>query len=312
MSFPQGIQNPTAISLSGVSVSTWTTLSAGTVPAGCTGMIAVLSVGNGNYVRDFRAVGSSETATAVGTSNAEQYYELIPLNSSGQFQYYTTNTTPTTDVLTPLVWLGPEWTFLTPKVAMPAMTTTLATYSTGGNAPGAVAAAFKAYSGGINEYWVGHPLITPSVAPDGNANPSTIIAGLDGSQEFAGKCITSGVTPYLVAYCTGGYTGFTSGGVLLNVTPGTTGSNQNLPTDTGAVWAAYYGKQTTLAAISASPQGTTWTPPSKELAQQQGGMIVISEPAQINIPTTTSIYEIGYFSVPLVVGGGLLLTGCGS
>lgn len=300
-SFPNPILNPTSISLSGVTTSTWTTLASG-APSGATGMAYLLSVGAGSFVRETRKNGSTDAYISDACGSSDNLLRFCGLDGSGNFQYYTTNTTPTNDAIYPLIWFGGEATFPTNIIAMGStLTGSYTTYSTGGNAPGALAAVFNIHGGSDYASFFRHPSSSDDFA---NANEAATrrdwLTALNAGQQYAAKAGNTGRQPYLVCYFTSNYVTPSNFNSVVR-TPGTAGSYQNLSTsgDNSPLAIVYYlDSPSTSYTFQLSGQTSAWTaptaPPGGNFASQQ----LAIAPAQANIQNVAlAIYEQGYFTL---------------
>lgn len=158
MSFPDSILSPfSAVSLAGITDATWFTVSSG-APANATGMLYLLATGTGgSVVRETRKTGSSDNYVSDTIQNATQTVRAVGLNGSGQFDYYG-QTNASTDLIYPLIFFGSEATFPTNIIIMGStLTTSYATYSTGGNAPGGLAAIFAIHGSNDYDVYFRHP-----------------------------------------------------------------------------------------------------------------------------------------------------------
>lgn len=317
MSFPQFVLNPAAITLSGLSQSTWSGAIASGAPAGATGMLCAVAGPNGSVVRELRKNGSTDNYTSDGgVAVGSLVYRFVGLDSSGQFNYFSASTTPNSDTIYPIAYFGSEAVFPTNIIAMGStLTTSYATYSTGGNAPGAIAAVFAIHGGSDFNSYFRHPSSTDSFA---SVNESTTtrhwLCALDGSQEYAGKAGTAGRQPYLVAYFTNGYSPNTN---VVDRTPGTFGSYQNISSsgDTSPVGIAYHGYcSSTAALLQISEQTSTWSAPDDNIAGKFSANVFAGAPVQANLASANiALKELGYFFVPTNTNGGRLgLLGVGS
>lgn len=299
MAFPQFIQNPVAISLAGLTDATWTTLASG-APAGASGM-AILLVGGsgGSTAREFRKTGSSDNYVSDTSSTSQQTVRWVGLNGSGQFDYYGGNVA-TSDLIYPLAYFGAEATFPTAIVAMAStLTTSFATYSTGGHATAGLAAVFAIHGASDYNSYFRLPTSTDDFSNNNESNVARrdFFCALDGSQQYGAKAGTAGRQPYLVCYFTSNVVTTTN---ATTRTPGTAGSYQNLSTagDTAPIGAAYYlHAPSTTYAYQLSAQGTSWTAPNDNNAGGYAGPGLAYTPAQANIANLALVVsELAYFT----------------
>ena len=301
MSFPSFIQSPTAISAAGFASGSWNIGIASGAPAGATGM-AVLLVGNaggGSIAREFRKTGSTDNYIADALPASEQVVRFVGLNGSQQFDYYS-GAAATGDLIYPLAYFGPEATFPTNIIVMAStLTTSFATYGTGGNAPGGIAAVFAIHGGGDYDTYFRHPSSTDAFQ-NGNesaAGRRDFFCALDGTQEYAAISGNAGRQPYLVCYFTSNVTCNTN---AVARTPGTAGSYQNLSTagDTSPIGHMYYLRSpSTSYTYQLSGQGTSWTAPNVAPAATLAGPGLAYSPAQANIQNLALIVsELAYFT----------------
>jgi len=303
MTFPQFVQNPTAINLAGLSASTWTTFASG-APAGATGMAALIVGNSGTQARELRKTGSSDTFTADTIASSQQVVRFTGLNGSGQFDYWSAGGNQTSDLIYPLAYFGPEATFPTNQIIMGSTLTTsfVNNYSTGGNAPSAIAAVFAIHGGNDVSCYFRHPSSTDTLQ---NGNESTArrdwFCALNGSQQYSAIAGTAGRQPYLVCY-------FTSNVVEANAathnvvvrTPGTAGSYQNLSSsgDTNPIGTLYYLRSPSASeAFQLSGLGTAWSAPNQVPCGTLAGLGLAYTPAQANIASTVLVInELAYFT----------------
>ena len=283
-------------------------------------MLCAVAGPNGSVVRELRKNGSTDNYTSDGgVAVGTLAYRFVGLDSSGNFNYFSGSTTPNSDTLYPIAFFGAEATFPTNIIAMGStLTTSYATYSTGGNAPGALAAVFAIHGGSDFNSYFRHPSSTDSFASvnDGGTTRHWLCS-LDGTQEYAAKAGTAGRQPYLVCYFTKGYSpGATP--TLTDRTPGTFGSYQNIAStgDTSPVGIAYHAfSSTTAQVMQISEQGSTWSAPNDNIAGKFSANVYAGAPVQANLATSAlALKELGYFFVPAGAGGFQQLgaLGCGS
>lgn len=301
MAFPDFLQSPSAISTAGLTSNQWNTLSSG-APPGASGMTIRLVGGSGSGAREFRKTGSSDTYTTDSTPSTQQLDRWVGLkagqNGVNDFDFY--SLTASTDVITPLVYWGPEVTFPTNQIIMPStLTTSMATYSTGGNAPSALAGVFRIRGAGDFDSYFRHPSSTDTFQ-NGNENASCgrdFFCALNGTQQYAAVAGTAGRQPYLVAYFTSNVV-IPTNGIAVTRTPGTAGSYQNLATtgDTSPVGIIYYMHSNTSYAFQLSGQGTSWSAPNTVYAGAYAGPSIAYAPAQANIANLAlAVSELAYF-----------------
>lgn len=301
MSFPNPILSPfTAINAAGFASGSWNTGIASGAPAGATGMRVLLVGGTGaNIAREFRMTGSSDNYVSDVCAANQQHYRYVGLNSSGQFDYYSA-TNATTDLIYPLCYFGAEATFPTNIIAMASTTTTsYATDSTSGNAPGAIAAVFNIHGGGDYATYFRHPSSTDDFANanEGAGGRRDWFCALNGSQQYAVKAGNAGRQPYLVCYFTSNVTVNTNAVVR---TPGTAGSYQNLSTtgDVNPIACEYYiHSPSTAYAYQLSGQGSGGTAPNDNGSANYAAPAFAYAPAQVNIANTALVVsELAYFT----------------
>lgn len=316
---PTPILNPAAVSFTGFSVSAWNTVTAANsgAPVGASGLAYLLVTANASFVRETRT-GPADSPTDNYVSDTmgqnQQTLRFCKLDGNGAFQYYTTNTTPTTDTLYPLMWFGAEAVWPVSIIAMPTMTNAFATYSTGGNAPLGIAAVFNIHGANDNAAYFRLPTSTDNWENGGNENAGRrdYMTMLDSSQNYAAKAGTTGRQPYLVMYMTTGFTGYST---AVDRTPGTAGSYQNLSTsgDSSPVAILYqmYNSSGTQVAYQLSGQGSTWTAPSQVPGGKFSANAIAYAAAQVNIATTAmAVKELGYFTQTIAApypGGGVFV-----
>jgi hypothetical protein len=266
-------------------------------------MTIKLAGGVGSAAREFRGADSTDNYVSDACTN-QQYTRWCRLqpgqNGVNDFQYYSAAAAPANDVITPLVFWGPEATFLQNIVAMSTLTTSYATYGTGGNAPAGLAAVFSIH--GTNDYdvYFRHPSSTDAFdnGNEGVARRDWFCA-LNGTQQYAAKAGNAGRQPYLVCYFTSNVV-VPANGIAVTRTPGTAGSYQNLSTsgDTNPIGAAYYlHSPSTGYAYQLSAQGTSWSAPNVVPGGGYSGGDVAYTPAQVNIANLALVVsELAYFT----------------
>ncbi len=301
MAFPNPILSPfTAINASGFSNATWNTGIASGAPAGATGMAVLLvgAAGGGTTAREFRKTGSADNFVSDNCPQGQQILRFVGLNGSGQFDYYSGAGAPG-DLIYPLCYFGTEVTFPTSIIAMGStLTTSYATYSTGGNAPAGLAAVFAIHGSTDYNSYFRHPSSADDFA-NGNEGVARRdwFCALDGSQQYAGKGGATGLQPYLVCYFT---SNITTNITAVTRTPGTAGSYQNLSTsgDTSPIAQLFHmHSPSTTVAFQLSGQGSSGTAPNVVPCGTLAGAAMAFSPAQANIANTAlAISELAYFT----------------
>lgn len=316
MPFPSPVLSPAAISTASVAQSTWTTLSSG-APAGATGMVVLLttSSGGGAVAREFRKTGSTDNYVTDSMGANQQIVRWVGLKAGqsgvNDFDFFNAASVVGEASLYPLCYFGSEAVFPTAIIAMASTLTTsyVNTYSTGGNAPSALAAVFNIHGGGDYYAYFRHPSSTDAFDCNNESASGRRdwFCALNGSQQYSAKAGNAGRQPYLVAYFTSNVV-IPTNGIGVTRTPGTAGSYQNLSVsgDTSPIAIPYYLHfNTTSEAYQLSGQGTSWTAPNLASAGGFGAPGFAYAPAQANIASTSLVVsEMAYFTAGAATAAG--------
>ena len=295
--------NPLTVSLAGMTGSTWTTLSSG-VPAGASG-VKLLWEGvssAGSSVRVVRAPSSTDSyigtscSAHIGSTPISQEWN-IGVDSGGNFQYYSNSGTPTEGVMWVLGYFGTESVFLTNAVSLGSVGTSYGTISASTAIPAGGIAGFFFITGGDQGTFIRMNGSSDSLANANSTSQMNWLVGCDSSQNVSAIAISSGRVLYCQGYMTAGYVAHMN---AVNVTPGTSGSFQNIAQaggDSGVIANLYWYNTNAGATIQLGGQSASTFPAVHYPASIYSGQNSAYAPTKANLSTitTATLYELGYF-----------------
>lgn len=300
--------SPPSITLPGTT-STWTTLAPSQLNSShC--LAALVMVGSNNLTFGARQTGQTGyTQTYPTALLANQQVPIFVPLSNGTFDLFMSNLSATIYLIG--AWTNNDFIPVTPTAL--SVTGTATNYNLGTliGSSGAQGAVITGALYGANFIQPG----SSDVFVDSNEGTDyrSWIVGADSSQNINAKCVTA-ATVYIHGYFSQGLVWHNNS---VNVTPASSGSNQNLTPasgDTGAL--AYLFDQK----ASAGSQTYTFSEQGSGLSIGKAGsggrhsQAIAAAPSQVNESTTSlTIWELGYFiatgSAPVIGNGSMVVVG---